>query len=205
MSEEANRVNQQAERDLKNYTPEATAQAKIKKRTVSQMIDNQNYSLNQKDEEVDLKPALAMIKEATGLSDFKEILQKMERHSETISSLTQLQKTLQVKLMNLFSKRDNLTAQISGADSELQLEDFDALEREVSQIQLKCDQLKAQKEKERRLGAEVSNGVQMLCIRVGVSPSGNMVSDIEQCMQSLALMGKTPSEPYSKQSSRVSQ
>jgi hypothetical protein len=40
MSEEANRVNQQAERDLKNYTPEATAQAKIKKRTVSQMIDN---------------------------------------------------------------------------------------------------------------------------------------------------------------------
>ena len=134
MSEEANRVNQQAERDLKNYTPEATAQAKIKKRTVSQMIDNQNYSLNQKDEEVDLKPALAMIKEATGLSDFKEILQKMERHSETISSLTQLQQTLQVKLMNLFSKRDNLTTQISGADSELQLEDFDALEREVSQI-----------------------------------------------------------------------
>lgn len=35
-----------------------------------------------------MKPALAMIKKATGLSDFKEILQKMERHSETISSLT---------------------------------------------------------------------------------------------------------------------
>ena len=57
-----------------------------------------------------MKPALAMFKDATGLTDFKEILQKMERHSETISSLTQMQQTLQVKLMNLFSKRDYLTA-----------------------------------------------------------------------------------------------
>ena len=48
-----------------------------------------------------MKPALAMIKEATGLTDFKEILQKMERHSETISSLTQMQQTLQVKLMKV--------------------------------------------------------------------------------------------------------
>ena len=128
----------------------------------------------------------------------------MERHSETISSLTQMQQTLQVKLMNLFSKRDNLNSQLSGADSELQLEDFDTLEREVSQIQLKCDILKEQKEKERRLGAEVSNGVQMLCIRVGVSPSGNMVQDIEQCMETLAQIRKTPVEPISKQSSRVS-
>jgi hypothetical protein len=65
------------------------------------------------------------------------------------------------------------------------MEDFDALEREVSQIQLKCDQLQEQEEKERRLGAEVSNGVQMLCIRVGVTPSGIMVSDIEKCMECL--------------------
>lgn len=52
------------------------------------MIENQNYPSNQPDEQVDMKPALALIKEATGLTDFKEILQKMERHSETISSLT---------------------------------------------------------------------------------------------------------------------
>jgi len=42
--------------------------------------------------------------------------------------------------------------------------------------------LQTQEEKERRLGAEVSNGVQMLCIRVGVPPTGNMVADIEKCM-----------------------
>jgi hypothetical protein len=45
----------------------------------------------------------------------------------------------------------------------------------------------------------------MLCIRVGISPSGNMVSDIEQCMDTLATIRKLPSAPISKQSSRVSQ
>ena len=83
------------------------------------MIENSNYNLNQPEQEVDLKPALAMIKEATGLTDFKEVLNKMERHSETLSSLTQMQQSLQVKLMNLFSKRDHLTSQLSGGDSEL--------------------------------------------------------------------------------------
>ena len=132
MSQEAQRVQQQAEKDLRNFTPEALSQKDTKKQTVSQMIEHQNYKLEPSEKEVDMKPALAMIKEATGLTDFKEILQKMERHSETISSLTQMQQTLQVKLMNLFSKRDYLTAQLSGADSELQMEDFDALEREVN-------------------------------------------------------------------------
>ena len=81
------------------------------------------------------------------------------------------------------------------------MEDFDALEREVAQIQLKCDQLQEQEEKERKLGAEVSNGVQMLCIRVGVSPSGSMVTDIEKCMDYLNQIKQTPkkSESISKQ------
>ena len=52
------------------------------------MLENSNYEFQTKNEDVDIKPALALIKEATGYGDFKEILNKMERHSETTSSLT---------------------------------------------------------------------------------------------------------------------
>ena len=41
-----------------------------------------------------MKPALNKIKEATGLESFAEIVAKMERHSETIQSLTDMQKSL---------------------------------------------------------------------------------------------------------------
>ena len=51
---------------------------------------------------------MKVIKEATGLTDFKDILTKMERHSQTINHLSEMQKSLQIKLMNLYSKRDVL-------------------------------------------------------------------------------------------------
>lgn len=48
------------------------------------MNDFEKLTLDLNKENKEIKPALALIKEATGLTDFKEILQKMERHSETI-------------------------------------------------------------------------------------------------------------------------
>lgn len=46
-----------------------------------------------------------------------------------------MQKSLQIKLMNLYTKRDSLQKQISGTSTELDKEEYDQLEREVYKIQ----------------------------------------------------------------------
>ena len=61
--------------------------------------------------------------------------------------------------MNLFSKRDSLTSQLSVGDSEFLLEDFDSLEREVTSMKIKCDDLKEKVGEQRKLRAEISNGI----------------------------------------------
>ena len=64
----------------------------------------------------------------------------MERHSETISTLSDMQKSLQQKLLNLYSKRDMLSRQV-GSSANLDSMDYDKLEREVYNIEIKCEEL----------------------------------------------------------------
>jgi len=59
-------------------------------------------------EEAEIKAALQQIKEATGISELKDILNKMERHQATISQLQEMQKSLQHKYLQHMGKRDNL-------------------------------------------------------------------------------------------------
>ena len=94
MSKEAKIAKNQAERELENFKPSPVT----KQRHVAASIDvvdvshklqkNGQDTFDQDDQ--DLKPALKVIKEATGLTDLKEILQKMERHSSTITQLTEM-------------------------------------------------------------------------------------------------------------------
>lgn len=105
----------------------------------------------------------------------------MERHTQTITQLSEMQKTLQVKLMNLITKRDNLLKQIDGNESEMDKENYDQLEREVTLIESKCDKLQQVVDGERRLKAEVINGVSMLTERLGLTESGSILTDIEKC------------------------
>ena len=75
MSKEAQKAQQQAEKDYQNFKVEPVSK-KLKKEEIIQPVVKQD-----KTEDVDLKPALKAIKDATGLSDIKEILLKIERHS----------------------------------------------------------------------------------------------------------------------------
>jgi hypothetical protein len=40
--------------------------------------------------EVDIKPAMREIKKATGITELKDVLLKMERHSQTMQQLTDI-------------------------------------------------------------------------------------------------------------------
>ena len=43
-------------------------------------------------DDIDIKPAMKEIKKATGITDIKDVLSKMERHSQTMQSLADVQK-----------------------------------------------------------------------------------------------------------------
>ena len=62
----------------------------------------------------ELKQAMRKIEHHTGVSSFEEVCAKMERYAETSQNLSDMQKSLQNKLIDLYQKRDNLKRQVAG-------------------------------------------------------------------------------------------
>lgn len=62
----------------------------------------------------------------------------MERHSHVCQQLTEMQKTLQLKLMGLYTRRDSLHQSIEGSAAELDKEEYEQLERQVHKLQEQC-------------------------------------------------------------------
>lgn len=54
------------------------------------------------------------IEEACGLSSIKEVVEKAERHQDTSTTLIELRKNLQVKVISLMNRRDTLRKQLEG-------------------------------------------------------------------------------------------
>ena len=49
---------------------------------------------------------LKQIEEATGLGDMNAVIDKAEKHADSFSTLNELHKTLQTKMLNLYQKKD---------------------------------------------------------------------------------------------------
>ena len=49
---------------------------------------------------------MKQIEEATGLADINAIIDKAEKHAESFSTMNELRKTLQTKMLNLYQKKD---------------------------------------------------------------------------------------------------
>jgi len=49
-----------------------------------------------------------------------------------------MQKTLQLKLMGLYTRRDSLHKSIQGSAAELDKEEYELLERQVHKLQEQC-------------------------------------------------------------------
>jgi|LauGreDrversion4_2_1035121.scaffolds.fasta_scaffold1088558_1 hypothetical protein len=62
----------------------------------------------------------------------------MERQSHVCQQLTEMQKTLQLKLMGLYTRRDSLHKSIQGSAAELDKEEYELLERQVHKLQEQC-------------------------------------------------------------------
>lgn len=79
---------------------------------------------------------MAQIEEACGISSMAQIVEKAERHADTYQSLTDLQKNLQAKVLQLLSKRDALRGMLDGEvaepeDEATQARKFDQKEKSL--------------------------------------------------------------------------
>lgn len=94
IAEEAKRAKSEVEDDCYNF--KTSAKSKAVKAKSGSTISSSNIDSSQGSQSVaaylypELKPVLAYVKEETGMTNFEEIVSKMERHSETISTLKDL-------------------------------------------------------------------------------------------------------------------
>lgn len=82
--------------------------------------------------------------------------------------------------MSLIAKKEKI--QSSGCNVELDKDDYDKLEREVTKMQDQLEILKLQVEGERKLQAEIQSGVAMLIAKLGLQSQGDLQKDVELCM-----------------------
>lgn len=59
-----------------------------------------------------MREALRRIEEATGVCQLDEVIAKVQKYSETTSALQDMHKSLESKLMGLYSRRDNLATRV---------------------------------------------------------------------------------------------
>lgn len=82
--------------------------------------------------------------------------------------------------MSLIAKKEKI--QSSECNVELDKDDYDKLEREVTKMQDQLEILKLQVEGERKLQAEIQSGVAMLIAKLGLQSQGDLQKDVELCM-----------------------
>ena len=64
-----------------------------------------------KEKQLEVKVTKKIIKEIeaeTGLGDMNTIIDKAEKHADSFSTMNELRKTLQTKMLNLYQKKDHM-------------------------------------------------------------------------------------------------
>ena len=64
-----------------------------------------------KEKQLEVKVTKKIIKEIeaeTGLGDMNNIIDKAEKHADSFSTMNELRKTLQTKMLNLYQKKDHM-------------------------------------------------------------------------------------------------
>ena len=73
--------------------------------------DLSNELSTTKEKQLEVKVTKKIIKEIeaeTGLGDMNTIIDKAEKHAESFSTMNELRKTLQTKMLNLYQKKDHM-------------------------------------------------------------------------------------------------
>ena len=128
------------------------------------------------DEQKRVKQLTLKLEEATGLDNFKAVVEKAERYQETKDTLNELRRNSQQKLLQLYQKRDQLSEQqknlnLAETDPKKLQEMYDEKEKLVIKIETEIDELKEQMEKRRRLEAEIEFCISNLGTRLGIKSS----------------------------------
>ena len=73
--------------------------------------DLSNELSTTKEKQLEVKVTKKIIKEIeaeTGLGDMNTIIDKAEKHADSFSTMNELRKTLQTKMLNLYQKKDHM-------------------------------------------------------------------------------------------------
>lgn len=108
------------------------------------------------------KEIVKRVEEACGIQTIQQVVEKAERHQDTSSTLTEMRKNLQTKVITLLQKRDMLKQQLDG-EGELMEDDeatrakkFDEKEKRMLEMQRETEQMKEKLERESRVKAELA-------------------------------------------------
>lgn len=77
---------------------------------------------SQQDDPKRTKEIVKRVEEACGIQTIQQVVEKAERHQDTSSTLTEMRKNLQTKVITLLQKRDMLKKQLDG-EGELMEDD----------------------------------------------------------------------------------
>ena len=121
-------------------------------------------------------------------------------HAESFSTMNELSKTLQTKMLNLYQKKDQMQKQIDGLsfdpsklrskksvqdlnERNSKQEEFDLQERKLTALQEQLEVLKEDKVKEERLNAQLGYGISALADRLGIEhqPSESIYIKMKKC------------------------
>ena len=156
-----------------------------------------------KEKDLEVKVTRKIIKQIeaeTGLGDIDAIIDKAEKHAESFSTMNELSKTLQTKMLNLYQKKDQMQKQIDGLsfdpsklrskksvqdlnERNSKQEEFDLQERKLTALQEQLEVLKEDKVKEERLNAQLGYGISALADRLGIEhqPSESIYIKMKKC------------------------
>ena len=128
------------------------------------------------DEQKRVKQLTLRLEEATGLDNFKAVVEKAERYQETKDTLNELRRNSQQKLLQLYQKRDQLSEKqkhlnLAETDPKKLQEMYDEKEKLVIKIETEIEDLNEQMEKRRRLEAEIEFCISNLGTRLGIKNS----------------------------------
>lgn len=138
-----------------------------KVRTQGRNMDGQGNSIADKNRLEDYDEAMRRIKDATGVSDVNEIIQKFATQHDTYNNLLELKSTNEKKLLELNDRKLELRSDVEkmryeGLES-MTRKQVDEVEKNVNSAQAKYDRNKEKLERINRVLVSAKAGIEHLC------------------------------------------
>lgn len=167
--------------------------------TMPSESDNQHKVEEERVKIQDYEEAFKRIKEATGVADVNEVIQKVSSQEDTLRNLEELKRENQQKLDRMQGIRDDLKREVdairyAGSDN-MTRKQFDEVEESMNSTQLKYEKNKMKHERVSGMITDLKAGIEHMSDRLAFHPlrdqqnivisDENLIEGLAQCEQKI--------------------